>query len=204
MKVTVETIGQRIKEFREYHKPPMTQKELAEKSGVGLSTIKNAETPNGNRTLSKIDDLLRISEALEVSPYELLTGNDEQNFAVCEDLGLSSQTVDKLINFNFDKRMCQKWPISRKNTSDKVIPLSELILTTIDILVRNHDLLFLIGQYLHDDFSDVPIDDADGGIHYVRLPDNGFLKKSDYEKLSRMKIMELLKDVREYEGWYKK
>lgn len=170
MKVTKELIGERIGILR----GEMTQKELAEKSGVGLSTIKNTESKQQGRALSKIDDLLRIAEALNVSPYQLLTGNDDENHVVCEELGLASETVNTLKTAN-DPRI-QK---------------------AIDIMVRNRDIL----PFLFHFFTDPDTVFESSGVYIKtdsgeRIP-NPTYTQSDMERLCRLKLLDDLQAIRE-------
>jgi transcriptional regulator with XRE-family HTH domain len=138
LKVTKETIGLRIGKLRS--EKNITQKELAQKSGVGLSTIKNTESGNQGRTLSKIDDLLRIAEALDVSPYFLLTANSEENHIACEELGLSNDTINKLKN---------------ESTLHRV----QFIHKAIDYLTSYSPALLSIYTYLTADYKAVETDD---------------------------------------------
>jgi transcriptional regulator with XRE-family HTH domain len=181
MKITPYLIGKRIKDFREDHEPPMTQKELAEKSGVGLSTIKNIESVNQGRSLSKIDDLLRLADALEVSPYQLLTGIKEENHVACNELGLSSESIDILKEI--------------KSKESEVYALG--IQIAINILLKNEKILWEISNYFLDDYRSVFYLDDDGNPMEVETNKIYTLKPDDIERVKRFRIMDLLKETRD-------
>lgn len=180
MKITPYLIGERIKGFREDH--DMTQKELAEKSGVGLSTIKNIESANQGRSLSKIDDLLRIADALEITPYRLLTTIKDENHVVCNELGLSSESIDILKEIQ-GKEPCHEYALG--------------IQTAINILLKNEKLLWEIANYLLDDYSSVFYLDDDGNPMEVETNKIYTLKPDDIERVKRFRIMDLLKETRD-------
>ncbi len=181
MKITPYLIGKRIKDFREDHEPPMTQKELAEKSGVGLSTIKNIESVNQGRSLSKIDDLLRLADALEVSPYQLLTGIKEENHVACNELGLSSESIDILKEI--------------KSKESEAYALG--IQIAINILLKNEKILWEISNYFLDDYRSVFYLDDDGNPMEVETNKIYTLKPDDIERVKRFRIMDLLKEARD-------
>ena len=181
MKITPYLIGKRIKNFREDHEPPMTQKELAEKSGVGLSTIKNIESVNQGRSLSKIDDLLRLADALEVSPYQLLTGIKEENHVACNELGLSSESIDILKEI--------------KSKESEAYALG--IQIAINILLKNEKILWEISNYFLDDYRSVFYLDDDGNPMEVETNKIYTLKPDDIERVKRFRIMDLLKETRD-------
>lgn len=69
-------IGKKIKEFRK--KRGITQKKLSELSDVHEVQIRRYES---NATMPSIETMIKIAEALDVEPHELLyDGADEQNF----------------------------------------------------------------------------------------------------------------------------
>lgn len=95
--MNTDDIGTRIGQLRS--KRGMTQKALAEASGVRLDIIKKVEC--GERPLSKIDYLMDIASALEVNPCYLLTGNsDENRHCAADELGLSDGTVTRIRYLN--------------------------------------------------------------------------------------------------------
>lgn len=60
-------LARTIKKYRKARK--LTMKQLSEKSGINLSTLKKYETDNRN---PKLEQLSKIAEALEVSVFEFL------------------------------------------------------------------------------------------------------------------------------------
>lgn len=178
MKVTKEDIGERIGKFRSMR--DMTQKQLSEKSGVGESTIKNAESRKQNRSLSKIDDLLRIADALEVSPYYLLTNNEEKNHVVCEELGLSNDAINTIKTLHQSHR------------------------EALEILLRNKDLLFHLYHYFYGDFTrmtfDVsPTESEERSFSTVDLSSINGLSPNDLDRLERLRLLDELRIARENE-----
>lgn len=185
MKITPYLIGERIKGFREDHEPPMTQKELAEKSGVGLSTIKNIESANQGRSLSKIDDLLRLADALEVSPYQLLTGIKEENHVVCNELGLSSESIDILKEIQ-GKEPCHEYAFG--------------IQIAINLLLKNEKILWAIANYFLDDYTHIDFfsnDNDHNPVELVITKDSFPFTPNDLERVARLRIMDLLKEARD-------
>lgn len=59
-----------LKKIRKYR--GLTQKELAEKSGVSLPTIRNLEEGNGNVDNVKLSTLDKLARALKVKIFDLL------------------------------------------------------------------------------------------------------------------------------------
>ena len=75
---------------------------LARKAGIKnrqkLSTVINAYTDTEKknpRALTPVE-IMAVAEALEVSPAFLLTGYDESNNVIGEELGLSNDTINRL------------------------------------------------------------------------------------------------------------
>lgn len=62
-------IGLKISYYRKLRS--LTQEQLAEKLGCGVSFIGQIEAPNIYKAIS-LDTLFKISAALEISPYKLL------------------------------------------------------------------------------------------------------------------------------------
>ena len=169
MKVTNELIGERIGKYRD--RLHMTQKQLAEKSGVGLSTIKNTESNQQGRTLSKIDDLLRIAEALEISPYFLLTEINDENHVACEQLGLANDTINRL------KEM--------KNP---------LVKAVIDRLVDDWSILIHLAEYLNSDFKTVQ---RESTLEFFPVSDLSGFNGDDLETVNRLRLLDDFKRIRE-------
>ena len=67
------TIGKNIADLRKSN--GMTQEQLAEILGCGVSFIGQIEAPNIYKAIS-LDTLFKISKALEIPPYKLLYFED--------------------------------------------------------------------------------------------------------------------------------
>ena len=66
-------IGLKIAYYRKLKS--LTQEQLAEKLGCGVSFIGQIEAPNIYKAIS-LDTLFKIAKALEISPYRLLYFDD--------------------------------------------------------------------------------------------------------------------------------
>ena len=179
MKVTKELIGERIGQLRTDRR--MTQQQLAEKSGVGLGTIKNTESNQQGRTLSKIDDLLRIADALGVTPLFLLTTVSDENYVVSDELGLSEDSVNLL---------------KKKNAEGKT-EIAEMINLFCDSRFAPHKLLPVSGElllsamyaYIHCEGLNVYDKTSESGNgQYI----------GNHEEFYLVRIMNELKCLREY------
>lgn len=106
MKVTKEGIAKHISDALSDHEPHMTYEDLARESGVGLSTIKmvlsDKVDKSGNKRKLNTDDLFAIAKALDVSPYYLLTGYEDENYSAAEELHLSNETINTLKRMDAD------------------------------------------------------------------------------------------------------
>ena len=70
--LTVLYIGDKLRETRK--RALLTQQQLAEKSGVGVTTIIRIER---NQVEPQARTIRRLAEALSVEPHELLKGEDD-------------------------------------------------------------------------------------------------------------------------------
>ena len=167
MKVTKTGIAKHISDALQDHEPPMTIKDLKDKTGIGLSKLKRIVSgeidKNGNKRLPTTDDLLEIANALGVSPYKLLTGNDNENHVVCEELGLSNETINKL---------------KSENRKDRL----HYMQLTIDALVVYPPVLLAMASYLFYDSGTMEGDDNKGIFHH--------LDKYAFERLERLTILD--------------
>ena len=100
MKVTKEGIAKHISDAMSDHEPPMTIAQLSEKTGIGITKLKmiagDTVDVNGKKRKLNYDELFTVADALDITLYQLLSGNDDANHVVCEELGLSNDTVNKL------------------------------------------------------------------------------------------------------------
>ena len=70
--LTVLYIGHKLRETRK--RALLTQQQLADKSGVGITTIVRIER---NQVEPQARTIRRLAQALSVEPYELLKGEDD-------------------------------------------------------------------------------------------------------------------------------
>ena len=197
MKVTKTGIAKNISEILENQEPRMTIKKLAEESGVGESTLKMVvcDTPDSNGKKRKLntDDLFDIAEALDVSIYKLLTGNDDENHSACEELGLSNNSVEKL-----------KY-LAVLNKRGKTNIVSKMI----DILLDNQQLLVFMYLYLTGKAQKKKMLSEDECVlleeGVFTSDDFPFMDESRLEALEEMTIMDMIRDIkRDMNGGNKK
>lgn len=92
MVVTYMTVGEKIRAIRK--KKKVTQKELAEKSGLSVRSIQDFEY---GKIKPKLETLLKIALVLEVSPYEIDESIDMLNlWNTNTDIELLSRKVKQL------------------------------------------------------------------------------------------------------------
>ena len=99
--------GEKIKELRVSKK--MTQKELAEKANVGMSTIKQYEL--GYRK-PKIENLEKIAEALGVSVFEFYS-DSIKDFKIALSSKLEKSELDKLASYLYVELGMEIVPINK-------------------------------------------------------------------------------------------
>ena len=184
MKVTKSGIAKNISDALQDHEPPMTIKNLADKTGVGESKLKRilsgAIDENGNKRLPNTDDLLAIASALDVSPYWLLTGNSDENHVVCEELGLTNDAINTIKTLTNTKK------------------------EALEILLRHNDLLFHMYHYFKGDFARMTfnissIDSEEISFESIDLSNYNGLSPDDLERLERLRLMDNLSITREKE-----
>ena len=92
MKLSYESIGKRIKEFRE--KKHITQDKLSELTDLSIQHISNIERAHSKMS---IEALVKIANALEVTPNELMCDSVHKSKAVFADQlsDLVNQADDK-------------------------------------------------------------------------------------------------------------
>lgn len=124
----IATIGQRIEEIRK--DKGLSQIELAESVGITRSLLSMIEI---DKRLPPLDILNRLAEKLSVSPYYLFAGIEEENCLVCEQTGLSNNTVNVL------KKQFQYFP---HNEMAKLF----------DLIAKYPELVSYLFQYLTVDY----------------------------------------------------
>lgn len=176
----IATIGQRIEELRKDR--GLTQQELIEGTGISRQLLSMIEI---DKRLPTIEVLNLLSKKLNVSVYTLITGNDDKNHVVCEELGLSSKTVDIL----------RQW-----HKSDESGIANDYSQGVIDILVAFPELLYAIGNYLSNDFTSFNFIDFRDKKQFIplSLSENTSLTPADYERMARLKVLDGLKQTRDY------
>lgn len=70
--LTVLYIGDKLRETRK--RTLLTQQQLADKSGVGITTIVRIER---NQVEPQVRTIRKLAQALDVEPHELLKGEDD-------------------------------------------------------------------------------------------------------------------------------
>jgi transcriptional regulator with XRE-family HTH domain len=70
--LTMLHIGDKLRETRK--RALLTQQQLADKSGVGITTIVRIER---NQVEPQASTIRKLAQALDVEPYELLKGDDQ-------------------------------------------------------------------------------------------------------------------------------
>lgn len=169
MKVTKTGIAKHISDALADHEPPMTIKDLKEKTGIGLSKLKRIVSgepdENGNKRLPNSDEIIDIAKALDISVYKLLTGNDDENHIVCEELGLSNDTINKLKH-------------------ESTLNRPQIIHKAIDFLVSYPPILFDIYFYLTEDYQS------------IQAPGKYFTA-DDCDRIDRLSILDELKVLRQ-------
>lgn len=176
----IATIGQRIEELRKDN--GLSQQKLADDIGITRQLLSMIEI---DKRVPSIEVLNLLSKRLNVSVYTLITGNSDNNHVVCEELGLSSKTVDTL----------RKW-----HTIDDSGIANEYSQGVIDILVANPELLYAIGNYFKNDFDSMMF--CNFGKEkkqpvFLHLSDDTNITPDDYERMTRLKLLDGLKAVRD-------
>ncbi len=137
MKVTKEGIAKHISDAMNDHEPPMTIAQLAQKTGIGITKLKmiagDTVDANGKKRKLNYDELFTVADALDITLYQLLSGNDDANHVVCEELGLSNNTVNVL------KKQFQYFP---HNEMAKLF----------DLIAKYPELVSYLFQYLTVDY----------------------------------------------------
>lgn len=82
-------ISERI--FKILSEKKISQKSFAEQTGIAQSTISDWKTKKTNPTADK---LMIICDVLDVSPYELLSGADDSNYAPVEYVVVNKASED--------------------------------------------------------------------------------------------------------------
>ncbi len=90
MNVT-ETLGERITTLRSQHK--LKQNEFGKLFGVKYQIVSAWENDKRKPSLEVLEEMHRY---FNCSLYWLITGNEDANHIVCEELGLSNDTVNRL------------------------------------------------------------------------------------------------------------
>lgn len=82
-------ISERI--FKILSEKKISQKSFSEKTGIAQSTISDWKT---KKTNPAADKLMIICDVLDVSPYELLSGADDSNYAQVEYVVVNKESED--------------------------------------------------------------------------------------------------------------
>ena len=173
-------IGKRISELRTDN--DLTQRQLAAKSGISRqATISDIESGRREPTASEI---CGIAEALSTSAHYLITGTDPDNITLAENTGLSNDTIIALCEY-------------RKKDPEKSMRIAALF----HALVSHEKTCLQLSDYLYlqyDAFSGMLDEDKE----FLRsLYDESSLREMLYftnlEPVARLRVMDLLKELRE-------
>lgn len=174
------TIGMRINDL--LIDKEMTVAQLGKMTGIArskLSMIKNEyiDTNNGKPRALSPDELIAVAKALDVSPAFLLTGYDDENYTIGEELGLSNETVNRLKDM--------------KNGMVKQV---------IDILVSDWSILMHLYEYLKSDFKNVQrvyIKDEKALTDWFPVEELSGFDRNDFERVNRLRLLDDLQRIRE-------
>lgn len=201
MKVTKTGIAKTISDLMSDHEPPMTIKDLVKKTGIGETKLKSVVADYvdtaGYKRILNIDELLLVAEALGVSPYKVLTGIDDENHVVCEELGLSNDSINTL-------KVCSRGIQGFDGVFEKA--WYPTVPKMIDILLDGEGFNFIrkLYAFIVDDFENVHILDEhknpyeDRTIEQVIPIDRiAGLNKEQLERVAAFQMTELVLKLRE-------
>ncbi len=178
MNVT-ETMGERINHLRKDNN--LNQTEFGKLFGVKHNLVSAWEN---DKRLPSTEVLKEMSQRFNCSYYWLFTGNDDRNHVVCEELGLASKTVDEL----------RAWNNIDKSKAGRIYAQG-----VIDILVAYPELLYAIGNYFYNDFDSMMFCDFSKEKKqpvFLHLSDDTNITPDDYERMTRLRLLDGLKAVR--------
>lgn len=178
-----ESIGQRIREFRELR--GFTQLELAKALYVKRETVTQWET--GKRDL-KTGQIIALSEILNVSCDEILRGIKPENITTTKELGLSELSITclKLLNTNKLIKNYEKYELLRRfhGEKDTLKFLSEDIN---DLHVEQYTLLRTLSTILEYEYKS-----DDGMVNIAECADDDESIKS-YDV--HIQILSIIRDI---------
>lgn len=149
----IATIGQRIEELRKDN--GLSQQELAHEIGITRQLLSMIEI---DKRLPTIDVLNKLSERLNVSVYTLLTGYDDSNALIANDLNLSNDALNVLK--------------TQKDSSVPVI-LSQIIEHRLFVqLIRNIEILCKPQQEYNKMFTSAVILHLTDNLPYFDSPED--------------------------------
>lgn len=165
MNVT-ETLGERINGIRKSQN--LSQSAFGKKFGVKYQMVSAWE--NDSR-IPSMEILQEMANGFGCSFYWLVTGNDDENHVVCEQLGLANATINRL------KEM--------KN------PLAKAV---IDRLVDDWSILIHLAEYLNSDFKTVQ---RKSTVEFFPVSDLSGFNGDDLETVNRLRLLDDFKRIRE-------
>jgi len=134
-----DTAGNRIRERRK--DLGMTQDELAKALGYGRTWLVNIETDK--RPLPGTDTLLRLCEILKTTPTYILTGYEENDITLGQELGLSGNVMQSL------KQWKESCDADIAEHGDNAFPISSQIDFIVSVLVRSPLTVMMLHEYLN-------------------------------------------------------
>ena len=160
----------------------LSMAELAKKVGTYQSRISDIES---GKSCIKADDLPKYADALNTTVSYIVTGKYPENETICDELGLSNKTIETL----------REWKKVDPSGSGAIYAQH-----VIDFLVEDGVLLYCIGHYLFDSFDELLFFDFGKKKKQpvaLNLSEDTTITPDDYERLSRLKMLDALKDARD-------
>lgn len=148
----VDTIGGRIRFLRE--KKNMKQEELAK--AINASREKIVKIEGGKRDV-QAEDIPVLASVLDTNCDYLLTGNDEWNTRLVDELGLTNEVIEKLAELTVLRNSSE--PVLKKPDDYRRFEIAKKAhecLTAINYLLSNDadfSIIKLIYAYIKMDFS---------------------------------------------------
>ena len=169
------TFGQRLYDLMV--DKDMTVTQLAQLAGIKnrqkLSMVINDYVDTGNKKPRALtpEEIKAVAKVLDVSPTFLITGYDDENYTIGEELGLSNETVNRLKDM--------------KNGMVKQV---------IDVLVSDWSILMHLSEYLNSDFTTVQRNTT---FEFFPVSELSGFDRNDLERVNRLRLLDDLQRIRE-------
>ena len=174
-------VERQVKKLRE--QKGLTQYALGKLVGTSQTQINRYETERGHILA---EDLPAFAKALNTTICYLVTGTDDDNYAVADDLDL---TNDSIIGLRLQARV-----VKEKRESEDDIIIRNMYRVVIDVLIHNPLFVNHLYQYLRKDFKSMLIkDDVDDSIaeNVEVFPEQLIdIPLKDFESLYRLQLQD--------------